>query len=97
LAFQATQTSQTWFATSKASLRRSQESIGNEIFSIIDCGTTREEFEYIRRNPLRAALIRAEDEWPYVLSVKVAAVHRKHWRAIEVNRPTCASPGHRWL
>jgi len=26
-------------ATSNASLRRSQESIGSEIFSIIDCGT----------------------------------------------------------
>ena len=32
-------TSQTWFATSNASLRRSQESIGSEICSIIDCGT----------------------------------------------------------
>ena len=39
LAFQATQPSQTWFAISNASLRRSQESIGTEIFSIIDCGT----------------------------------------------------------
>jgi len=26
-----------------------------------------EKFEYIRRNPVRAGLIRAEDEWPYVL------------------------------
>jgi len=26
-----------------------------------------EKFEYIRRNPARAGLIRAEDEWPYVL------------------------------
>jgi putative transposase len=26
-----------------------------------------EKFEYIRRNPLRAGLSRAEDEWPYVL------------------------------
>jgi hypothetical protein len=69
LAFQATQTSQTWFATSNASLRRSQESTGSEIFSIIDCGTmkVRQKFEYIRRNPVRAGLIRAEDEWPYVL------------------------------
>jgi len=31
--------SNTWFATSNASLRSSQESIGSEIFSIIDCGT----------------------------------------------------------
>ena len=26
-----------------------------------------EKFEYIRRNPVRAGLIRWEDEWPYVL------------------------------
>ena len=39
VAFQATQTSQNSFAISKAVLRRSQESIGSEIFSIIDCGT----------------------------------------------------------
>jgi hypothetical protein len=26
-----------------------------------------EKFEYIRRNPVRAGLIRAEDEWPCVL------------------------------
>jgi len=26
----------------------------------------REKFEYIRQNPVRAGLIRAADEWPYV-------------------------------
>ena len=39
--FQATQTCQTWLATSNASPRRSRESIGSKIFSIIDCGTMR--------------------------------------------------------
>jgi len=70
LAFQATQISQTYFATSNASLRRSQGSIGSEIFSIIDLRhdeSEAEKFEYIRQNPVRAGLIGAEDEWPYVL------------------------------
>src|SRR5205814_7592098 len=29
-----------------------------------------EKFEYIRQNPVRAGLIREEDEWPYVFPAK---------------------------
>ena len=70
VAFQATQTSQNSFAISKAVLRRSQESIGSEIFfdhRLRHDESEAEKFEYIRRNPVRAGLIRAEDEWPCVL------------------------------
>ena len=57
-----------------------------------------EKFEYIRRNPVRAGLIRAADEWPYL-------PFRWKWRRFTGNTggrlrsiaPTCASPGHRWL
>ncbi len=53
-----------------ASLRRSQESIGSEIFfdhRLRHDESEAEKFEYIRQNPVRAGLIGAEDEWPYVL------------------------------
>ena len=60
----------TWFPTSNASLRRSQESIGSDIFfdhRLRHDESEAEKFEYIRWNPVRAGLIRAEGEWPYVL------------------------------
>src|SRR5207244_26931 len=51
-----------------------------------------EKFEYIRQNPVRAGLISAEEEWPYLLSQeKVGAVHRTaRWRLRSI-APTCSS------
>jgi len=69
LAFQATQTSQTWFATSNAPLKIARIHWQRDFFDhrLRHDESEAEKFEYIRRNPLRAGLSRAEDEWPYVL------------------------------
>jgi putative transposase len=70
LAFQATQTSQTWFATFKRITAKIARIHWHRNFfdhRLRHDESEAEKFEYICRNPLRAGLIRAEDEWPYVL------------------------------
>jgi putative transposase len=68
--FQATQTSQTSFATSSASLREIARIRWQRNFfdhRLRHDESEAEKFEYIRQNPVRAGLIRAEDEWLYIL------------------------------